>query len=73
MDRRPFSHFSLWLLVLALLSTTPSCTKTTSWAGEGAENAPCFPDGTCDPGLTCVAGVCQNTAQPPQDGRVTPD
>lgn len=48
------------------------CTAAAPWGLEGTAGSPCFPDGTCDPGLECVAGVCaagpRSDAQQPTDG-----
>jgi hypothetical protein len=49
------------------------CTAAAPWGLEGTAGAPCFPDGTCDPGLACRAGVCRagvtpEDAQHPAEG-----
>jgi hypothetical protein len=35
------------------------CTQPAPWSSEeGMPGQPCFPDETCDPGLTCLSGIC---------------
>lgn len=34
------------------------CTELAPWAKEGSAGFPCFPEKTCDDGLTCTAGIC---------------
>lgn len=45
-----------------------ACTSQTTWYGEGTEGQACFPDGTCDPGLECRAGVCTRPITTVNDG-----
>lgn len=48
----------MWGLFFALV-VGGGCTERLPWAGEGSEGFPCFPDGSCDPGLSCVQGTCR--------------
>ena len=33
-------------------------TAVTDAGGQGGEGQPCFPNATCDPGLTCASKLC---------------
>lgn len=50
------SHWGPALQLAAFLLA--GCTTVAPWAGEGTVGQDCFPDDTCDPGLTCSAGTC---------------
>ena len=48
-------------LALALLALTTACSLSESDGfpvAEGVEGAPCFRNGTCESGLTCLSGLC---------------
>jgi len=34
------------------------CASVSSSGSEGAEGGPCYPNGTCDSGLTCLSNTC---------------
>lgn len=63
MDMRPiiFPRALLWG-ALATVLLGGGCTERLPWAGQGSEGFPCFEDGTCDPGLRCVADRCRSGA-----------
>lgn len=70
----------MWRLSLCLMVglAMGACTKAAPWSGEGTEGSPCFPDGSCDPGLVCQAGTCRSTTpavdlSTPIDGWIAPD
>lgn len=50
---------TLTCALLALAVATTCCTVDAPWKGEGTEGHYCYPDRTCNPGLTCKAGWCQ--------------
>ncbi len=55
-----------------------ACTQAAPWSGEGREGGSCFPEGSCDPGLVCKAGVCKAATTrsdlgTPTDSRPPPD
>lgn len=61
-------HIWRLLLVLTLSLGASACTKRAPWAGEGTNQQPCYPDGSCDPGLLCAAGTCIPAQLPPDAG-----
>ena len=49
-------------LVLAGVSLLAACTDHAPWLGQGTLGFACFPDSSCDPGLSCKAGRCAPNA-----------
>jgi hypothetical protein len=49
-------------IALSLALALGGCTQPAPWLAEGTEGHGCFPDGTCDPGLRCVAKLCTRGA-----------
>jgi hypothetical protein len=45
-------------IALSLALALAGCTQQAPWFAEGTVGHTCFPDGTCDPGLRCVAKIC---------------
>ncbi len=43
------------LSIVAIVACASACPATTD---AGSEAAPCYPNGTCNEGLTCASDVC---------------
>jgi hypothetical protein len=56
-SRRAVSFLSCSFVLLAI-----SACSSSGASRRGAERQPCLDDSTCDPGLTCLSGLCVNAS-----------